>query len=166
MANVSFRHNKPILRALIFVSEIDFLAGSDVQSQWRWVPVLEEVQAQAILGGKLDRLGSASLTVPSSNNIAVAGLRCDATKVTLDSGSIAPRSLLVGRAAELRAAQTARASELVRRGLEILLLREQENDRTLLSLVVLGYVEVEDRTGSRVDLAVVAGAVNVVRMIR
>lgn len=146
--------------------QFPFLTGSDVQSQRRRVVVLEEVQAQAILRRELDRLGSASLAVPSSNNIAVAGLRRDATKISLDSRSIAPGSLLVGRAAKLRAAQTARASELVRRGLEILLLGEQENNRTLLSLIVLGDVEVEDRTGGGVDLAVVAGAVNVVGMIR
>jgi len=36
--------------SFIFLSKVKLLAGSDEESQRRWVVVLEEVQAQATLG--------------------------------------------------------------------------------------------------------------------
>jgi hypothetical protein len=146
--------------------EINFLAGSDIEAQRGRVVVLEEVQAQAILRRKLNRLGSASLAISGSDNVAVTWLRRDAAKVLLNRWSVAPRGLLAGGRAELSAVETARATKSVTRGLKILLLGEEEDDRALLSLVVVRDVEVEDSAHSRVDLTVVTGTIRLIWVLR
>jgi len=144
---------------------VNFLAGSDVKTQRRRVVVLEEVQAQTILRRELNGLSGTSLAISGGDNIAVARLQCDVTKVLLDSWSIAPRSLLARGTAELCAAETAGATESVIGRLKILLLREEEDDGTLLSVVLLRDVEVEDCAHSRVDLTVVTGTVGLIRVL-
>ena len=108
------------------------------------IPVLEELQAQAVGGANLDALRSACSTRLSSDCVAVSRLRSNRADLVLLRWCVVPAGLLVSSAAELGEDKAARARVTVRRGLQLRLLREEEDGAAALALVRLWDVEVED----------------------
>lgn len=143
------------------------LAGSDVETQGRRVPVLKEVEAETALRAELDRLPRASLALHVGNDVAVARLDGDGAEVLAHRWCVAPGGLTnLGRGAELGEADATGAGEGVGASLEVLLLREEEDDGALFALVALRNVEVEDGGGSAVDLTEVGGAIGGILALR
>jgi hypothetical protein len=136
------------------------------ETKRRWVVVLEEVERKSTLGRKLDGLGSASLAIAGGDDVAVAGLDGNIAKVLGDGWCAAVGGLLVGNRAQLAAAEAAGAGHGVVSGGQVLLLREKEDKRALLSGVFCGDVEVEDGAGGGTDLTEVRCALGDVRLLR
>jgi len=116
------------------------------------------VKRKPVLGGKLDRLSSACLAIASCNDVAVTGLDVNIAEVLSDRRSVAVRGHLASGGAQLAASKTAGAGECVVSGGQVFLLREEEDDRALLSGVFGWDVEVEDRAGRRADFTKVGCA--------
>lgn len=108
------------------------------------IPVLEELQAQAVGGANLDALRSACGTRLGSDGVAVSRLRGNGADLALLRWGVVPAGLLVSSAAELGEDKAARAGVAERRSLQLGLLREEEDGAAALALVRLRDVEVED----------------------
>jgi len=119
------------------------LADGDVQTQRRGVVVLEEVEVgrTSVLHLVADSL--ASRAREGGNHVRVAGRDGGRTEVLRDRGHVAVRG---GRACgrrELSEVDLAVTAEAVRRGLDILLLGEEEHQAAGLASIRRGDVEVE-----------------------
>lgn len=108
------------------------------------IPVLEELEAQAVRRADLNALRSACGTGLSSDCVTVARLRSNGADLVLLRWSVVPAGLLVSGAAELGEDKAARSRVAERRGLQLRLLREEEDGAAALALVRLWDVEVED----------------------
>lgn len=139
------RSRLPGLSNKLYSSFVTRLASGDVETQAGRVPVLEELQAQAIGGAKLDALGSTSSARSSGDDIVVTRLETDRVEGAVLRRGVVVGGLLVGDAAALGEDQVTGAGKGVRGGLEIFLLREKEDHAAGLALVRFGDIEVENR---------------------
>lgn len=149
---ISFR---PI-RSDVFgsLAQVMSLARGDVNTNWggvpdrksaKWsrsrakssvnLPVLEELQAQAVGRADLNALRSACGTRLSPDCVAVSRLRSNRADLVLLRWCVVPAGLLVSGAAELGEDKAARAGVAERRGLQLGLLREEEDGAAALALV-------------------------------
>jgi hypothetical protein len=142
------------------------LTASDVGSDGAWVVVLEVLKGEVTLAADLVADGLASSAGTRGDGVRVAGGDTHGGKVRLLTGLVGVSSLLVGWALELGEVDLAGAGDGEGRGLKVLLLGEQENKRAGLARVRRRNVEVKDRAGVAVDLAVVLGAVSLVGLLR
>merc|ERR1712230_193398 len=138
------------------------LADGHEETQWAWVPVLEEVQSHAALRGQLVRHLLARLAAAGSHNVAVAGLKLEVVEVAGNLWHAVVGGLLSSGRLQLVTAHAARAGVVVVGSLEVLLLREEEDDGASLALVIIWDVKVEDAARGAVDLAKVRGAIALV----
>lgn len=134
------------------------LAGGDVETQRRRVVILKEVQvgATGVLHLVANRL--ASRTAESRDSVGVTRRDGSDTIVLLDGGHVTVRSRLLNRRLELGEVDLAVTAEGESRGLEVLLLGEEEDQAAGLALVRLRDVEVVESGLGRGDGAVVRGA--------
>lgn len=124
--------------------EASCLAGGDEEADWAWVPVLEELEAEATSGADLNALSGTSRARASGDDVAVAW-REGGDGTDLSTGaSVVVSSGLRSNVVEVGEGQTARAGHGEGRGLEVALLREEEDDSAGLAGVVLRDIEVED----------------------
>jgi hypothetical protein len=86
----------------------------------------------------------ASSTVTRSDHVGVTRGDGHRSKVRLLAGLVGIGGLLAGRTLELGEIDLAGARDCVRRGLEVLLLGEEEDDGACLARVGSGDIKVED----------------------
>lgn len=138
------------------------LASGDEQTDGAWVPVLEVVEA-----GSRDRADSVRDSLASGAREAGnngGGTRGDSevAEVSLDAALSGVGGRVGGHGGQLREVNLAVAGEAEGRGLELVLLGEEEDKRASAS-VGLGDVEVEDGADVGGDGAVVGCAERLVR---
>jgi len=138
------------------------LARGDVQTERRWVVVLEELEAQSVGRADLNALGGTSSARSGSDGVAVARLDGDRAELTLLAWAGVPGGLLVGNLAQLREDELTGAGEGVGRSLKLRLLWEEEDSAALLARVRAWDVEVEDGALLRADGGVVLSTVGLV----
>lgn len=134
------------------------LAGSDIQTDGRGVVVLEVVEVGRAGVADLVRDGLASRAGEGGDGVVVARRDGEGTKLALDTRGVAVAGRLLGRGVQRSEANLAVTAEAERRGLEVFLLGEEEDERALLARVRRGDVEVKERRDGRSDGAIVRGA--------
>ena len=136
------------------------LAGRDVQTNGRRVVVLEVVQVGRASVRDLVANALASGAVEGGDLVRVTRGDGESAEVLSDVRGVIEGRLSGSRRLQLRDVDLAVAAEGIRRGLEVGLLREEEDERASLALVRVGNVEVEDRRDGVRDRAEVRGALS------
>lgn len=129
----------------------------------RRVVVLKEVEVGRAGVLHLVSDGLASRALEGRDEVRVAGGHGEVTEVLLDVRAVVVVGRTLGGGVKLSEVDLAIAAERVRRSLEILQVREEENEAAGLAGVRVGNVEVEDRRHSVGDGSVERGARRLVR---
>ena len=135
------------------------LARGDESTNWRWVPVLEEAQAQATGGAGLvaDRLAGGTRTRGDNVAVTCSSVANRANGLAVSGALVGGRGGGLSRAlAESKAARTGSGEG---GGLELALLWPKEHERALLASVGLRNIELEDSAVLLVDACIVLGPV-------
>lgn len=140
------------------------LALGDVQTNGRRVVVLEVVQVGVTSSRNLKADALASGAVKGGNVVAVAGRDSHDAVVSLLGGLVVVGGATGSGVLELGKVELAVALEGEARGLEVLLLGEEEDEAALLAGVAAGNVKVENGRDVAVDVAKVRGALGGVRV--
>jgi len=134
------------------------LADGNVGSDRRRIVILEVSQMST---GRLGLEGNslASRALESGNSPSSTRLDVEDTIVMLDGRSIGIGGSLGSGRREHGEVDATRATDSVGRGREVTLLRQPEDEGTLLASIARGDIEVEDARHSTGNLAVVGGTV-------
>ena len=132
-----------------------YLALADIHTNGTRIVVLEVIQGKVAGAAHLEGDALAGGAIEGSDAPGAAGRHAEGNGVAGLGGLVVPRGLLGGVVLEGGDGALAGAREGVVRGLEVFLLREQEDGGALFAGVRVGNVEVEDAAGVAVDFAVV-----------
>lgn len=137
------------------------LANGDVSTDWAWVVVLEVLQVKAISGRDLHADTLTSGASHAGNEVLVAGSDVgDGVADVAGSGNSVVGGLLSGWSSERGNLHATLAVEGEGRGLQIILLGEEEDERASLAGVLGLDVEVEDAAHSWGDGGEVRGTLS------
>ena len=131
------------------------LALADVQADRAGVVVLEVVKRKVSVAADLIADSLTSSAVIRGDHVRVARGDSHRSEVRLLTRLVGVGGLLASGALKLGEVNLTRARKGERRGLEVLLLGEQEDNGAGLAGIGSGYIEVEDRAGVTVDLTIV-----------
>jgi len=135
------------------------LTRGNVQTDGAWVEVLEVGEGCAVLRNELKRDSMTGRTAKCSDRIAVARSDGKSAEVLGYAGRIGVSCCRGGRTAEPGEVDGAVAGERKTGRHELGLLREEEDETTLLAIIARWDVEVENRRNIRRHFTVERGAV-------